>query len=92
MKKILILSTLIIFLYSCQSVYIVKKSEILDEYRSTLFTNRDMKDAIEDVAKNFGRREASVIITEDVIIVRAYHCRINKVKTFFSNFKQAKGK
>ena len=92
MKKILILSTLIIFLYSCQSIYIIKKEDIHEKYKTTVFENRSMKKAIEDVASNFGRREASVVIADDVIIVRADNFRINKVKTFIANFDTTKGK
>jgi hypothetical protein len=71
-------------LYSCQRIYIIKKEDIHEKYKTTVFENASMKKAIEDVASNFGRREASVVIADDVIIVRADNFRINKVKTFIS--------
>lgn len=87
MKNVMIIGTLMFLLLSCQEVKIIKKSDIGVTYRETVFKNRSMKDAIQDVASNFGRREASVNIAGDLIIVRAPKYRISKVEIFFNLLK-----
>ena len=90
MKKICLIVVATLFLVSCQVVKIYKKSDINPDYKETVFENPSMKKAIQDVASNFGRCEASVIIDSDVIIIRTNKFRGRKVDNFFSNFENPK--
>lgn len=87
MKNIMIIGTLMIFLLSCQQVKIIRKSDINADYRETVFKNPSVKNAIQDIASNFGKREASVIVADDLIIVRAPKYRISRVEEFFNVLK-----
>lgn len=87
MKKTSLICVATLFLVSCQEVKIYKKTKINPEYRVNLFENPSIKKVIQDVASNFGRIEASVVIDSNIIIVRTSKGRMRKVDSFFSEFE-----